>query len=339
MMNPPISPIKIPYWLMSLWVLMLLSLTACGGAANEAPQAPPGSSAVLPTTTALFVAREEASYEEMAAEEAEAAPAEAEVAAKATSTTGDLAASTINFNRLIIKNAELELLVEDTDTAINRSLGVVIEYGGYVVSNRTWFKDELKYATLTIGVPVENFEEMLRRLKDLAISITYETASGQDVTDQFVDLESRLRNQEATAERIRDFLNETKNVEEALRVNNQLTAVEAEIEQIKGQMVYLRDRAAFSTITLQLTPQPLLPTPTPSPTPTPTPEPWSPGRTFDQATGVTGQAATTLLQVSVDLLIWLVVVVLPFILPLLGLIWAGAWVARRVGQNRGIAPK
>jgi len=57
------------------------------------------------------------------------------------------------YNRLIIKNAEVALLVEDTDTAINRSLGIVTDYGGYVISNRTWFQDNYKYATLTIGVP------------------------------------------------------------------------------------------------------------------------------------------------------------------------------------------
>ena len=80
-----------------------------------------------------------------------------------TTTSLGVVSNTPNvYNRLIIKNAEIELTVEDTDASINRSLGIVTEYGGYVVSNRTWFSGQLKYATLTIGVPAENFEEMLR---------------------------------------------------------------------------------------------------------------------------------------------------------------------------------
>ncbi|MEW5958922.1 MAG: DUF4349 domain-containing protein [Chloroflexota bacterium] len=239
-------------------------------------------------------------------------------AAAGDETSGEVNETAIKaqpFNRLIIKTAELGLQVEDTDTVINRSLGIVTEYGGYVISSQSWFTGQQKYATLTIGVPSENFEEMLRRLKDLASEVTNETISGQDVTEQFVDLESRLRNLEATAARLRDFLEQAQNVREALEVNAQLAALEAETEQVKGQMAYLRDRTAFSTITLQISPQ------LPEPTPTPTPELWSARHTFNQASEVTRNLAVDLFQLSVDGLIWVVVVILPFGLPLIGLIW------------------
>ena len=125
-------------------------------------------------------------------------------------------------NRLIIKNAAVGLLVDNTDTAINRSLGIVIEFGGYVINNRTWFKEEQKLATVTIGVPVENFEAMLRRLKEIAVLVTNEVVTGQDVSDQFVDLASRLRNLEATAARIREFLKEAQDVDKALEIQRPL---------------------------------------------------------------------------------------------------------------------
>ncbi|HPD42084.1 MAG TPA: DUF4349 domain-containing protein, partial [Anaerolineae bacterium] len=96
--------------------------------------------------------------------------------------------------------------------------------------------------------------------------------SGQDVTDEYVDLQSRLGNLEATRDRIRTFLDQAQTVDEALRVNEQLAAVEAQIEQVKGRMVYLRERSAYSTITVQLDPElPSAPEVTPVPTPT-----WSP---------------------------------------------------------------
>jgi hypothetical protein len=228
-------------------------------------------------------------------------------------------------------------LVADTDMTIHTSMNIVAEYGGYVVSNKTWFKEDFKYATLSIGVPSENFEAMLNRLKALALVVTNETVSGQDVTDEYVDLKSRLVNLEATAARIRDFLDQATTVKESLEVSQQLAEIEAEIEHVKGRMVYLKDRAAFSTITLQISPQIPTPTPmptsTPSPTPTPTatPIPWSPGQTFDDATAVTSNAARSLFQTTVDLAIWVVIVILPFLLPLLAVIWLAMRAIRRLG--------
>ncbi len=289
--------------------------------------------------------------EEAAAEEA---PVEAEV--QAETNNGSEASNTDNlapvsnrpnvYNRLIIKNAEVEMLVEDTDTAINRSLGIVTEYSGYVVSNRTWFSDGLKYATVTIGVPSENFEQMMRRLKELAVSVTNESVSGQDVTDEFVDLESRLRNLEATGDRIRSFMEQAKSIDESLEVSAQLSQIEAEIEQVKGRMTYLKDRASFSTITLQIAPQVILPTPTPTftPTPTATPQPtatpvvWSASRTYDQAATVTKNTTTSLFQFTIDLLIWLIIVGVPFVLPVVIVIWIGVRIARRLGIGNPLRP-
>lgn len=332
MTSPSMPKPKIPVLFVFLLLLALLSFTACSGSA-----AVPSQSIAAPTTT-LFIEPEAASQEValdtetgQVGNEAQAAP----TAELANVSNGEIQHPVLTSNRKIIKNAELELLVEDTNTTINRSLGIITEYDGYVISNRTWFKDDLKYATLAIGVPVDNFEEMLRRLKDLAITVVSETASGQDVTDQFVDLESRLRNLEATSARIREFLEQAQDVQQSLEVNAQLTQIEAEIEQVKGQMAYLRDRAAFSTITLQISPQLPTPTPTPEPTATPTPEPWSPGQTFDKASGVTSQAAQSLLQFTVDMVIWAVVVILPFALPLVAVVWIGTRLARRVGVSAG----
>ncbi len=228
-------------------------------------------------------------------------------------------------NRMIIKSGELHLLVENTDYAINQTIGIVTEYQGYIVSNRTWFSNEEKYATISIGVPVVEFEKMMRRLKDLAIRVEDEVISGQDVTDEFVDLGSRLKNLETTAARIREFMAQAKNVEESLEVSAQLSEIEGQIEQVKGRMNYLKDRAAFSTITLEIRPQVIVPTPAPTP--------WSPVHTFNDATEVTSEAATSTFQFLVDSTIWIVVVILPFVLPIIILMWLGVRVLRWAGRK------
>ncbi len=235
-------------------------------------------------------------------------------------------------DRMIIKNAELSLRVAETDPAIDQVTQIAIDAFGYILTARTWYENDYKYATVTMGVPVDEFENAVRRLRALALKVLDEHASGSDVTDQYVDLESQLRNLEATEARIRTFLEKAQTVEEALLVNQRLSDITAQIEHIKGQMNYLKDRAAYSTITVHLSPE--VPTPTPSPTPTvtptstptptPTPVAWRPHRTFERSTTVLGTIARTL----GDALIWVVVVVGPFALALALFIWLGVRLRR-----------
>jgi hypothetical protein len=223
-------------------------------------------------------------------------------------------------NRMIIKNAEVKLLVEDTDTAIDRATQIVSDVGGYIISSRVWYdmwgEDSYKYSTITIGVPVNEFERTLRRLRDIAIKVLDENATGEDVTDQFVDLESQLENLEATQDRIRGFLDQAKTVEEALSVNKELSEIEAQIEEIKGRINYLSDRAAYSKITISIEPE-LEELPTPTVEPTSTPEAWRPSETFDNAT----KTLKSTYQGLIDIAIWLAFVILPVLAPFVLIAW------------------
>jgi hypothetical protein len=236
-------------------------------------------------------------------------------------------------NRLVIKNAELELLVEDTNNAIDRTAQIASDTGGYILSSRVWYQDWLgesyKYATITLRVPSEQFESAMRRLRGLAVQVIDENASGQDVTDEYVDLRSRLENLIATRDRIRTFLDQAETVEEALQVNEELKAVEEEIELVQGRMNYLFDRAAYSTITVQINPE--LPEATPTPTPTPTPEPqWDLGETAEHATGT----LSTILQALAEVTVWLGIVVLPLVVPPLLVVGLAVWIVRKWMQRR-----
>jgi hypothetical protein len=108
-------------------------------------------------------------------------------------------------------------------------------------------------------------------------------------------------------------------VDEALRINQELANLDAQIEQIKGRMNYLNDRSAFSTITINLEPEfPVLtPTPTSTPKPTATPIPWKPGDTFNDAKNT----VTVAYQGIANFLIWVFVVILPIVLPPVLVLW------------------
>ncbi len=218
--------------------------------------------------------------------------------------------------RMIIKNGEMALLVEDTDIAIDMITQVAVDNGGYIISSQTWSAGERKSGTIQIAVRSEKFETAIRRLRDIGLEVLRESASGEDVTGEYVDLESSLRNLEATRDRIASFLEETKTVEEALDVNAELAEIEAEIEQTKGRMKYLSGRAAFSTITINLE-MPLERPPVSAP---------------DTLIGRIQQAVTTQGQVFRSLLnglIWLVIVPGPYALALAIIVY----VARRASRN------
>ncbi len=236
-------------------------------------------------------------------------------------------------NQMVVKNADIRLLVEDTDRALDGVTQTVVDAQGYMISSRTWYQPysgrNYKYATLTIGVPVDQFENAMRRLRSLAVQVLDENASGEDVTNQYVDLQSQLTNLEATRDRIRSFLDQATNVNDALLINQQLSQVESQIEQIKGQMNYLSNRSAFSTITINLEPQlpKILATPTPVVTPTPLAglAPWDAGKTTQQATNTLVRAYRGI----ASFLIWFFVVIVPVFGPPVLLVWLVTWLLRR----------
>jgi hypothetical protein len=203
----------------------------------------------------------------------------------------------------------MNLQVNDVDRAIDQVTRIALDSGGYVLSSEVDARGAAKSAMMRMGVPSEAFEDVMRQVRAVAFKVISETSSGKDVTEEYVDLQSQLTNLEATAERLREFLKSAKTVEEALKVNEKLSEIEGEIEKVKGRMNYLRDRAAYSTLTVtleQLMPTPTV-TPTPTTTPTATPVVWRPGETFNSA----GTALGTVSRGLGNVLIWALVFLVP----------------------------
>ncbi|MCA9982328.1 MAG: DUF4349 domain-containing protein [Anaerolineales bacterium] len=310
--------------------IFVLALVACGGMAAESQSAP------MEPAGADFYA-EDAAFEmeemagaadfELAEEPAfQATPAATMVASSDGSQRNN---QTTPTQRLIIKTGELELTVDDTAVAVDNTTDIILGAGGYIVSQRVWEIDGFKYASMQLGVPVAEFERTLTLMRRLG-EVTVDVASGQDVTDEFVDLNSRLGNLQATQTRLREFLNEAENVEEILAVNAELSRVEEELEVIQGRINYLADRASFSTITVSF--NPIIPTPTPRPTSTP--QPWNPLE-------VAGEASEDLVNTTqdvVDFSVYTMIFCGPWLLiaavVLFFLFRFGRAVYRRVRRNR-----
>ena len=332
------SPVRIVLFVM---VLSVLVLAACGAPATQAPSAAKAPVAAATAAPNLYAAP---AQDVPAQPEAQKSTTDAGAGNGATANTlpdnatvqtGAESLTGAQTNRMIIKNAEIKLLVEKTDTAIDRSLQVVGDVGGYIISSKVWYQDangeKYKFATISIGVPVDQFETAMRRLRGVALRVLDENASGQDVTSEYVDLQSQLGNLEVTRDRIRTFLDDAKTVEESLRINQELTNIEAQIEQVKGRMNFLSNRSAYSTITINLEPDipPVTPTATPTVMPTATPAPWNPGKTVHHAT----EAVTTIYQALIELALWFFIVVVPLLAPPALVIWGIYKLATRKGKK------
>ena len=109
---------------------------------------------------------------------------------------------------------------------------------------------------------------MLDELRSLGEKVTTDSISGQDVTEEYLDLKSRERNLRATEESLLRLYDGAENVEEALSIQRELTGVRGEIELVQGRIKYLDQRSTYSQITLNI--QPVTSPPPPRPT-------WEPG--------------------------------------------------------------
>ncbi len=163
--------------------------------------------------------------------------------------------------RLVIRNANLVMEVAAPAEAAEHIASLANSLGGFVVSSYVYESSEynpegkaLMRATITVRVPAESLDSALDQIRGLAAEVKTENISGQDVTAEYADLDSQLRNLEAAEAQLQSIMDRATKTEDVLAVFNQLTYYRQQIEQIKGQMKYYSEAAALSAITVELLP-------------------------------------------------------------------------------------
>jgi Domain of unknown function (DUF4349) len=153
----------------------------------------------------------------------------------------------------IIKTADVAIEVPSGDfrTALQDLTATAGRFGGFVVSTTT-AGDESRTGSIVLRVPSEDFEAALASIEDLG-KVEREEISGRDVTQEFVDLEARLRNLQAQESVLLGLMKKAQTIPASIRVQNALSSVQLDIEQIRGRLNFLEDRASMSTIAVGLT--------------------------------------------------------------------------------------
>ena len=152
-------------------------------------------------------------------------------------------------NRMIIHQAQLRVHVKDLGKAQLKIEQKVNEYGGYIVESNVYREsDRLVSGMITVRVPEKHFQRFLADAEEEAAEILERNVTGQDVTEQYVDLESRVKSKRAVEERLLEFMGKAEKTADLLNISSDLAKVQEEIEVIVGQMKYFENQTSFSTI-------------------------------------------------------------------------------------------
>jgi hypothetical protein len=158
----------------------------------------------------------------------------------------------VTTDRMVIKTASMSLVVEDVNFSLSKIEDLATTNGGYVINSDIREEQSRLYASISFKVVASKFEDTLQALRNLAVDVRSESTSGQDVTEEYVDLDAQLRNLEASETQLLDLMEKAGSVKDILEVQQQLTTTRGQIEQIKGRMQYLEQSTALSSIYVNL---------------------------------------------------------------------------------------
>lgn len=178
------------------------------------------------------------------------ADAEEVSAQKIAEPTSGVQETTAVTERMLIRNGSMTLEVENIEETRLALEKVCKEFNAWLSSeHQARYNSRIQY-TAEIRVEASKFDTLIKRLEDLAITVEDKTINAQDVTEEFIDVEARLKTKRELEARYREILKQAKSVTDILAIESQLNTVRAEIESMQGRLNYLKSQVAFSTLNL-----------------------------------------------------------------------------------------
>jgi hypothetical protein len=244
-------------------VFLSFILTACGsGAANSSRFAAPAYNAAkseAPESQTTGADAAPAAYSSNTA--VNAAPKRVNVGRAvlrqaALSKADTVADTTYDTDRKVIRNADIELESDSPEESQRTITSIAETMGGFVVESQQSSSDVRSYvrdiATMTVRVPADKFNGALDQIRSSGKRVVLETVKGQDVTEEFIDIEAQLKAKKALEAQFMEIMKRAKTIDEALDVQTQLADVRGEIERIEGRKRFLENQSSLSTIKIRL---------------------------------------------------------------------------------------
>lgn len=156
-------------------------------------------------------------------------------------------------DRMVIYTANLSIQVSGYKETIALIQQELIDNDGYIVNTNSYsVENESLEGTITVRIPQENFQSFLKTVESNSTKVIDESINGQDVTEEYVDLESRLTSKLVVEKRLLEFMEKAEKTEDLLKISNDLATVQEEIEQLRGRMNYLDNQVNLATITIHI---------------------------------------------------------------------------------------
>ena len=155
-------------------------------------------------------------------------------------------------DRMVVRTGNMQIVVNDVTSAMDGINKIAVNYGGYVVTSQKGKDGERNVGSISIRVLAENYNQALVDIRTLSKSVTSESTSSQDVTQEYTDLDASVKNLEATEAQLQKIMLSATKTEDILAIQRELTNVRGQIDQAKGRMQYLQRTSATSLIQIQL---------------------------------------------------------------------------------------
>ena len=248
----------------TLFVLSVLILgsVSCGSSSERAANAPASEPAAKPFVAAETQPPATTRTEQLAEGRVEFKKVSLDESEKAEETSAAA-------DRKIIRNADLTMEVTSTTDAQHRIVSIAEALGGFVVTSEAKQRESKEPAQrtldirLVVRIPENQFGAALDQIRGLTSNLTEEKVSGQDVTEEFIDLEARIRTQKALEAQFLQIMRQTGKIVDALEVQRQIAEVRSDIERLEGRKRFLENRSSLSTITVNIVaPKPMVVVPT-----------------------------------------------------------------------------
>jgi hypothetical protein len=166
---------------------------------------------------------------------------------------------TADAGRKIVRNAQVDLAIRELDSALSDVRNIAREAGGFVSGSNVVVSDaedpqaaKPERAVITIRVPNSLYDDVMGRLRGIAAGVDSENTSVTEVTNEYTDLASQLRNLQAAEAAYLALLARAQTIDEILRVQEGINATRGEIEQVQGRLNVLNDQTDLATITVTL---------------------------------------------------------------------------------------
>jgi hypothetical protein len=157
-------------------------------------------------------------------------------------------------DRMLIWEASMSIQVWNVSNAVNHAVSLTERQGGFVEKKTDRGEES---ASLTIRVPAKSFKTALSSLETLG-TVTYRNIEGEDVTEEFIDVEARLKNKIVLRDRLKQLLEKATDVKDVLAIETELNRVQADIDSMEGRVKSLKGQVEYATVTLSLERKPIL---------------------------------------------------------------------------------